>query len=499
LASHLSLSKLAASVRRMFDHHFGDKTYWVTGEISSYKVYGGRNHYFDLIEKGESSDTPVAKFSAIMWANTQEAVRKFENITGQKLGNGIEVLVKVRVGFTEQYGLKLTVDDLDPSFTIGQMERKRRETLQKLVAQCPTFIRLINGKYITLNQGVLVPQVINRIALITSKEAAGFQDFEHTLKHNRYGYAFSIDYFFCRVQGNDAARMMSRRLAEIAVRHRSMPYDIVVLVRGGGAQTDLFVYDDFALNKEIARCEVPIWTGIGHLRDQTIADLFCHTSLKTPTAVAEAIISQNMHFEQALLEQSDAVFSAARNMLDEHRNALRHASLILQSKVPNMLHVQDIRLTGIRNKLDRTATALFARKKEKLARLANVQLIRSGERMIQQQSFQLANTLKRLTPLAERMLKTEDKRLLETRRFIIPAAGRIMENEKKELENKTKLVALSDPKKLLKRGYAIVYQEGRIVRSGQKLKAGSQLDIQLYDEQLEVAYQKTTKKADKSQ
>ena len=344
-----------------------------------------------------------------------------------------------------------------------------------------------------------MPQVINRIALITSKEAAGFQDFEHTLKHNRYGYAFSIDYFFCRVQGTDAARMMSRRLAEIAVRHRSTPYDLVVLVRGGGAQTDLFVYDDFALNKEIARCEVPIWTGIGHLRDQTIADLFCHTSLKTPTAVAEAIISQNMHFEQALLEQSDAVFSAARDMLDMHRSALRHASLILQSKVPNMLHIQDIRLTGIRNKLDRSATALFARKKEKLARLANVQLIRSGERMIQQQSFQLTSSLKRLTPLADRMLKTEDKRLLETRRFIIPAAGRIMENEKKELENKTKLVALSDPKKLLKRGYAIVYQEGRIVRSGQKVKAGSQLDIQLYDEQLEVVFQKTTKKADKSQ
>lgn len=499
MASHLSLSKLAASVRRMFDHHFGDKTYWVTGEISSYKVYGGRNHYFDLIEKGESSDTPVAKFSAVMWSNTQEAVRKFENITGQRLGNGIEVLVKVRVGFTEQYGLKLTIEDLDPSFTIGQMERKRRETLQKLVAQCPSFIRLINGRYITLNQGVFVAPVISRIALITSKEAAGFQDFEHTLKHNRYGYTFAIDYFFCRVQGNDAARMMSRRLAEIAVRHRTAPYDLVVLVRGGGAQTDLFVYDDFILNKEIARCEVPIWTGIGHLRDQTIADLFCHTSLKTPTAVAEAIISQNMHFEQALLEQRDAAFAVARDILDKQRHVLRQASLMLQSKVPSALHSEERRLSGIRTKLERSATAIFTRRKEQLSRLANVQLIRSGERMIQQQSFQLTNSLKRLTPLVGKMLKREEKRINDTRRSIIPAVGRKMENERKELENQMKLVALSDPKKLLKRGYAIVYQEGRVVRSGRALQSGVHLDIELYDEHLDVLYQKTIKKADTSQ
>lgn len=483
----------------MFDHHFGDKSYWVTGEISSYKVYGGRNHYFDLIEKGESSDTPVAKFSAVMWANTQEAVRKFENITGQRLGNGIEVLMKVRVGYTEQYGLKLTVEDVDPSFTIGQMERKRRETLQKLVAQFPAFVRLINGKYITLNQGVLVPPVVSRIALITSKEAAGFQDFEHTLKHNRYGYTFSIDYFFCRVQGSDAARMMARRLAEIGVRHQATPYDLVVLVRGGGAQTDLFVYDDFLLNKEIARCEVPIWTGIGHLRDQTIADLFCHTSLKTPTAVAESIISQNMHFEQGILALQDQVFIKSKDLMNNELKSLRHASLILQSKVPSMLFSEEKRLTVIRNRLDKSASALFARKRERLTRLANVQLIRSGERMLQQETYRLSSILAKLTPLAYRQLKNSQKTLVETRRSIIPAAGRLVEKEKKELDNKTKLVAMSDPRKLLKRGYAIVYQDGKIVKSSEKLTSGAVLDIQLYSEQLEVAYQKSVKKADPSQ
>ncbi|MFM1933033.1 MAG: exodeoxyribonuclease large subunit, partial [Bacteroidota bacterium] len=386
----LTLSQLANSIKRMFDHHFGDRTFWVVGEINSYKNYGATRHFFDLIEKDADSDQVLTRFSSVIWANAADSVRRFESVTGRTLANGLEVLVKVRVTYTVQYGLKLTVEELDASFTLGQMERKRRETLTKLLVKHPNLVRLVDNQYITKNKGLITAPVIQRIAVITSKEAAGFEDFVHSLVANRFGYSWQLNYFFSRVQGQEAAYSIARRIAEINL--KSELYDVIVIVRGGGAQTDLFVFDDFLLNRWIAASEVPVWVGIGHMRDQTIADLFSHRSFKTPTAVAEEIVHHNRMFEQQVGLLTQQTIERARGLIANEAVYINKLGFHLRARIPERVHSEQTRLTRSVHTLTQAVFSKLADEKHGIQVQTYGRLSRALHEQVQQQrQYLMAN------------------------------------------------------------------------------------------------------------
>ncbi len=462
MSDPLKLSQLTAALEGFFEKRFAGRTFWVLAEVSSHKPYPNKRwHFFDLIEKDAASNKLVAKMQAVAWRQGFDAIQRFELASGQRLTNGIEVMVQAEVSFNAMYGLKLTVVDIDPAYTMGQMELKRRETLKKLVERYPQFVQKIGDRYQTFNHLRPLPMIIKRVALITSPGAAGYEDFMHSLEENQFGYTFQVDQYFSRVQGLEATKTLTRRVAEISASEKS--YDIMVLVRGGGAQTDLFVFDEFDLNREIARAKVPLWAGIGHQRDNTIVDLFCHTSHKTPTRVAEAIVQHNRRAEEYLAGSTERLISGAKEVLADWREDLQWASRVLTTDVPARLHQNQLRLISISNQLQ----SLSVRRIDREFQL----LVRHKEHMHSS---------------AKLLLSEQKRRVGDLSALMAPTVLRKVERERERLMHKASLLKMLNPDNLLKRGYALLEKEGKLITNFNDIQTKDELTVRMHEGTLTV-------------
>lgn len=453
----LRLSELTTALDQFFKKRFSNRPFWVIAEVSNHQFYSKSNrHYLKLIEKFEGRDQIAAEMGAVIWGNVHARVEHFEQQTGQKFRNGLEVLTQCEVTFHPVYGMKLTVLDIDPSFTMGRLEKMRQETLRKLCEEHPEVVRKVGQEHRTFNQDRPVPRVIRKIALVTSSKAAGFDDFLHTLKQNEFGYTFEIDMYFAPVQGMESWPLITSRLAEINQKFEE--YDCAVIVRGGGSQTDLMLFDQYALSLEIARCAVPVFTGIGHHRDQSIADLFCHTRLKTPTKVAEHIIVRNRDFETEMLGGLDKVFDHTRAQLKEHRRNLNQASVAISSELPDRIREQQQILQEHRGTVIKASMEVVQNQKGRLRRLEQ-QLVSSSRKQIQWERKELAQILLEMNKDAKNLLAKKRDQI----NFI------------------QRLVKLSDPEQVLKKGYAMIYKGDKILTKSTDAKSGEEVRIRFRD------------------
>lgn len=295
--SFLTLSQLCAEIEEVLADGLA-QTYWVQAEISSLNERGG-HLYMELVETQTSNANAgaKAKIRATCWAGTQELLTAFfMSETGQTLRTGMTILVEARVQFHAVYGLSLSIVNIDPTFTIGEMARRRRQTIAQLEAD----------GLMEAQQLLPVPTLIRRIAVVSSPSAAGYGDFCHQLQQN--AYRFETTLFGATMQGDGAERSIIAALEEISATNRASiektgdgAYDAVVIIRGGGATTDLSCFDQYTLCAVCAQFELPILTGIGHTRDVSVLDLVANRALKTPTAVAEWLI-QRMDEQMARIE-----------------------------------------------------------------------------------------------------------------------------------------------------------------------------------------------------
>ena len=269
--------------------------YWVEAELSECRE--NRGHcYMELIQKDELSATPVAKASAKCWASKWLMVRPyFERITGQRLVAGMKVLLKVYAQFHEAYGFSWIVTDIDPTYTLGDMARKRQEIINQLKAE---------GVF-DLQKELSLPLFCQRIAVISSETAAGYGDFCHQLADNPYNFKFQIQLFPATMQGDGIERSIIEALNSINA--ACDDYDAVVIIRGGGATSDMAGFDTLALAENVANFPIPIITGIGHDRDESILDMVSHTRVKTPTAAAAFLIDHLKTVLDQLTTLSEAI------------------------------------------------------------------------------------------------------------------------------------------------------------------------------------------------
>ena len=282
ITQRFSLFELNRMVRESIELSMPDE-YWVEAELSECRE--SRGHcYMELIQKDELSATPVAKASAKCWANKWLAIRPyFERTTGQQLHAGMKVLLKVYPQFHEAYGFSWIVSDIDPTYTLGDMARKRQEIIQKLKSE---------GVF-DLQKELQLPMFCQRIAVISSQTAAGYGDFCNQLSDNPYGFQFETQLFPAIMQGEGVEQSIIAALEHIY----NEPFDCVVIIRGGGATSDMSGFDTLALAENVANFPIPIITGIGHDRDESILDMVSHTRVKTPTAAAAFLIS---HLKEVL-------------------------------------------------------------------------------------------------------------------------------------------------------------------------------------------------------
>jgi exodeoxyribonuclease VII large subunit len=288
----VSLFDLNEYIRRVITLNFRDPI-WIWAEVGSCK--NSRGHYYlDLVQKGESD--LVAQSTAVLWAGQYRKLRQEHGaVLDEVLRDGVEIKLQVRVDFHERFGFKLLIEDIEPAYTFGKLEMQRRETIETLRRE----------GLLERNRALPLRVAIQRIAVISSEGAAGWQDFRQHLAQNPFGYAFSCRLFTSALQGPQTAQELPAALAEVAARRSE--FDVVAIIRGGGARTDLAAFDHPQAARAVALAPLPVLTGIGHDCDETVCDLVSHKSLKTPTAVADFLIQHNLIYENSILQLADQI------------------------------------------------------------------------------------------------------------------------------------------------------------------------------------------------
>ncbi len=304
----LSLYELNALVRRSIERSLPDE-FWVQAELSDVRTNSTGHCYLEFVQKDPRSNNLIAKARGTIWSNVFRLLKPyFEEATGQAFVSGIKVLVQVTVNFHELYGFSLTVQDIDPTYTLGDMARRRREILNQLEEE----------GVLTLNKELEMPRLPQRIAVISSPTAAGYGDFCHQLENNPRGFYFYTELFPALMQGDRVEESVLSALDKVNA--RLAEFDAVVIIRGGGATSDLSGFDTYLLAAACAQFPLPIITGIGHERDDTVLDSVAHTRVKTPTAAAEFLIDCMNTAADELEVLAARLQEGVRNLLSqEHR------------------------------------------------------------------------------------------------------------------------------------------------------------------------------------
>ena len=353
----LSLYQLQQQVKGSLDDTFSMPV-WVKAEISEMTVNRSGHCYLDLIETGSGTDTVIARCRATIWSYTFRMLKPyFETTSGQTFTEGLKVLLQAKVEYHEVFGFSLNIRDIDPVYTLGDLARQRREIIRKLQE---------DGVF-EMNKELELPLVTQRIAIISSPTAAGLQDFLDQLHNNPHQFVFYTKLFPAVMQGNEAPRSIMNAL-DLVFEYEDM-FDAVVIIRGGGAQIDLACFDQYELAFNVAQFPLPVITGIGHDKDDTVIDMVAHTRMKTPTAVAEFLISGALQFSQQLNELESHFIELVNEQLEENKNRLNDAADLLSHLVNEMIVAQQNRLKIAQIQLANRTEAFLKRQQSELKQL----------------------------------------------------------------------------------------------------------------------------------
>jgi len=329
----ITLSELTAQIQETIRQGF-DKPVWIRAEISELRENPGGHCYLELIEKDSNSDALLAKTKATIWSSTFRMLKPyFESSTGQSLRAGLNVLVSVSVEFHGVYGFSLNIRDIDPTFTIGEMAARRLKIIRQLETD----------GIVDMNKQLPLPQLMQRIAIISSATAAGYGDFCDQLANDPSHFAFYTKLYPAIMQGEQAESSIISALEKI-YEHIDL-FDVVVIIRGGGATTDLACFDSYDLALNCAQFPLPIISGIGHQRDISILDMVAHTSVKTPTAVAEFLIFNLQETENQVVEMFSDIRYLVKNRIENEYRTINQAQMrikhTLRSWVVQKAHLLD--------------------------------------------------------------------------------------------------------------------------------------------------------------
>jgi exodeoxyribonuclease VII large subunit len=417
-----TLSELNATIREALELTFPD-TFWVIAEISEARCNSKGHCYLELVEKQD--DAVIAQMRANIWAYTYRNIsHKFEKATGESLKKGMQVLLSAEVTFHEVYGLSLNIKDIDPTYSLGEMAKKKRETIE----------RLYREGLVDLNKSLPLPLVPQRIAIISSESAAGYGDFVNHIEDNPYGFKIYHKLYQSLMQGQGAEESIISALSKI--KDKTHLYDVVVIIRGGGSQVDLSCFDSYTLAVEVAKVPLPVFTGIGHERDDTVCDIVAHTRMKTPTAVAGFIIDGIRTFEENLLDMERRLIHRAKDLLKDETHRFRHIVQSFSHIITWRFHAEDKRLHTTTHRL-----------------------INGTSKAISICTNTLALDVNRLSSSIKSLFQTQDEKI-------------------KHLEQGIRLL---DPVNVLKRGYSITYLNNKAVKAVSELAQGDIIETRLYE------------------
>ena len=335
----LTLYELNIQIRDIIEETMSE-SYWVQAELSDVRENNG-HCYMELIQKDEHSNTPIAKARASCWRNTWMLIRPyFERVTGQPMHSGMKVLLQVHAQFHENYGFSWIIEDINPEFTIGDMARKRMEIIRQLKEE---------GVY-DLQKELKIPMFAQHIAVVSSETAAGYGDFCDQLASNDFGFHFETHLYPAIMQGEGVEKSVISALNQINEDiEQGVPIDVVVIIRGGGATSDLSGFDTLELAENVANFPIPIITGIGHERDESVLDMVSHTRVKTPTAAAALLIENLMEVWQTVQSLEDRITSVVSERIKREHQQLEHFSKTIPLQFAMLQQKNQFQLDAITN------------------------------------------------------------------------------------------------------------------------------------------------------
>ncbi|HDP75102.1 MAG TPA: exodeoxyribonuclease VII large subunit [Bacteroidales bacterium] len=441
-----SLKELNLLVKDTLSQYLS-QAYWVVGEISEIKEHYSGHCYLELIQKDEESDNIVARARATIWSYSYRMLKPyFESTTGRKLAPGLKVMVLAQVSFHEVYGYSLNITDIEPTFTIGDLELKRRETINRLIA---------DGVF-DMNREQTLDLLPNRVAVISSPQAAGYEDFRKQLLGNKNRYRFTIKLFEAVMQGEDAEASIIQTLSNIY--NEIDRFDLVAIVRGGGASADLSCFDSYAIASHIAQFPLPVITGIGHEKDTTVSDLVAYKAVKTPTALAEYLIDLANEAEQhyqtlvdSLVGLSTSYIESSKSQLIFFADQLKSASLLTVSH-----H---------KNRLTRTWSSLPVL--AKFYTYKNLSKVNDLKEQVKSVAQNYINTPRIAIEKFQKELKKYTLQSLTANKQKVDFLGRLIET--------------MSPKNTLKKGFTITMIDGKCVKSVSEINDGVMITTKFWD------------------
>ncbi len=434
METQLSLLELNRQIRSLLHERF-PVSLWVVAEISEINQHRSGHCYLELVEKNQLNQV-VAKSRATIWSRTFRMLKPyFEQSTGMSLAAEQKVLVSVSVEFHELYGHSLNILDIDPNYTLGDHTRRRKEIIEKLR----------NEGVFDMNRELELPAFLQKIALISSSTAAGYGDFIDQLHRNQYGLRFETKLFPATMQGDKSPQSIMDAMNLVYESEEN--FDVLVIIRGGGSRSDLITFDDYELAYHCTQFPIPIFTGVGHDRDESIVDMVVYSAFKTPTAVAEFLIQHQHQHQLKLIELEDDLLQVIRERMAFEKNRLVRNSDRLVPQVQSILQRHKHRLQVL----------------ETLSLSASRSSLREQQNRIQHAASRLQGANALHTLRQRNKLDQYQNRLQEVSKRTLPF-------QLQRLQSLQHRLTLLDPVQVIKRGYTLNYQGNNIITSISQLQ-----------------------------
>ena len=441
----LTLGELAYLIKSTIQSSLNDE-YWVAAEIAQINYnYNSGHCYLDLAEK--QNDATTAKMRAAIWAsNFRQINNNFRTMTGQELQSGMKILMLARVTFHEVHGLSLNIRDIDPRYTLGEMALKRRQIIERLTKE----------GIIEKNRQLGLPPVLQKIAVISSMSAAGYGDFQSRLNNNPYGYRFYHRLFQAHMQGEKAEESILGALKKcIALRAH---FEVIVIIRGGGSIVDLHCFDSYPLAKLIALSPLPVFTGIGHERDETVIDRVANQRLITPTAVAEFLIYAAKKFEDSVDNLRQRLLIRTNTLLEREEHSVNNFAESLKRHAKHYF---------------KTATNTLKN---------NIYLLQTNALAALKTPFvDLKAYEGRLKNAGNVLLKNSGRKLKDYRKVLGVHPWHMLSIQSQKIENYETKIDLLDPHNVLSRGYSITCLNGKILKGTGRVRKGDIINTRLHE------------------
>jgi exodeoxyribonuclease VII large subunit len=446
MTEKMSLTELQLIIRDSLYISLPDM-YWVIAEISELKENNAGHCYIELIEKQPDDKNVRARVKAIIWSSRFRFLKSFfENSTGESIREGIKVLVKVKVEYHELYGLSLVISDIDPAFTLGELALKRQQIIKRLEEE----------GIINMNKEIEFPVLPQRIAIISSGNAAGYTDFINQLKQNSYGFIFYTALFESPVQGSETEGGVISALEKVA--EKIDLFDIVAIIRGGGSQTDLSWFDNYNIAYYVTQFPIPVITGIGHDKDLSVTDLVAAMSLKTPTAVADFLIECFVDSENHMMEMYSEIRDLTRAIIENNQTLLNESRL----------------------KLVPLAKYLISERKEKLSEKI-FELINFGKEYTHNAGKTPSNQASRLISGVKSFFNLNLTKMDASEKHLFAAGRMSIDQNKGRLNYLESSMKILNPENVLKRGYTITSVKGIIMKERINLKENDIINTRFID------------------